>query len=120
MSPVLKHLFVQIHLFVSESCSGDVSIFFICAFTTRMVALTSTGPGIMSGAVFSRLLLVSEAFQGVSEFGVGCSNIFSQLCIRVCECRGVFWLDVATLANSAMAARASAFSGIVSSCVILA
>ena len=41
----------------------------------------------MSGAVFSRFLLVYEVFQGVSEFGVGCRNIFAQLCIHVCECR---------------------------------
>ena len=87
MSPVLKHLFVRSTFFVSKSCSADVSFFFVCAFTIGMVTLTSTGPAIMSGAVFSQLLLVFEAFQGVSEFGVGCSNLFSQLCIRVCERR---------------------------------
>ena len=87
MSPVLKHLFVWSTFFFSKSCSGDVSIFFVCAFTTGMIASTSTGPAIMSGAFFSRLLFVSEAFQGVSEFGVGCSNIFAKLCIRVGECR---------------------------------
>ena len=85
MSPVLKHLFVQSTFFVSKSCSGDVSLFFVCAFTTGMVDSTSIGPAIIPGAVFSRLLLVSEAFQGVIEFGVGCSNLFSQLRIRVCE-----------------------------------
>ena len=41
----------------------------------------------MSGAFFSWILLVFEAFQGVSEFEVGCSNLFAQLCIRVCERR---------------------------------
>ena len=34
MSPVLKHMFVWSTFFVSKSCSGNVSIFFICAFTT--------------------------------------------------------------------------------------
>ena len=40
----------------------------------------------MSGAVLSRFLLVLDAFQGVSEIGVGCSNLFAQLCFCVCEC----------------------------------
>ena len=85
MSPVLKYLFVRSTFFVLKSCSGDVSLFFVCVFTTGMVALTSTGPTIMAGAVFSRILLVFEDFQGVSDFGVGCSDLFARLCIRVCE-----------------------------------
>ena len=85
-----------------------------------MVASNSTGPEIMSGAVFSRLLFVSEAFQGSASLELVAAISLQSCSFVLVSVTIVFRSDVAALANSAMAARASALSGIESSCMRLA